>query len=137
MSKNKLSNKFHLLLLGVPILNFFNFFLLLYNLHSLRVLSVFDRNYQIAGSVAEKEPITACSQCQSTVPVTLWVILIYILLYNNCFLIGLSPRIPRNPGTEISIQFPIFGTPQKLEKLTFPNPQKLYRYSPCISQYTY
>ena len=30
----------------------------------------------------------------------LWVILIYILLYNNCFLIGLSPRIPRNPCTE-------------------------------------
>ena len=25
-----------------------------------------------------------------------------ILLYDNCFLIGLSPRIPRNPGTEFS-----------------------------------
>jgi hypothetical protein len=42
----------------------------------------------------------------------LWVILIYILLNDNCFLIGLSPRIPRNPGTEFSIQFPIFGPPQ-------------------------
>ena len=59
----------------------------------------------------------------------LWVILIYILLNDNCFLIGLSPRIPRNPGTEFSIQFPIFGPPQTW-KVDVPQPPKTIQILP-------
>ena len=30
-----------------------------------------------------------------------------------------------------------FSDPLELKKLTFPNPQKLYRYSPCLLEHTY
>ena len=63
-----------------------------------------------------------------------------ILLYESCSLIGLNPGIPKNLGIEFttcSSTYNLqFSDPLKLKKLTFPNPQKLYRYSPCISEYT-
>ena len=54
---------------------------------------------------------------------TLWVILIYILLYNNCFLIGLSPRIPRNPGTAAAHIISNFRTPSNLKSWRSPTPK--------------
>ena len=63
-----------------------------------------------------------------------------ILLYESCSLIGLNPGIPKNLGIEFTTCSSTynfqFSDPLKLKKLTFPNPQKLYRYSPCISEYT-
>ena len=93
----------------------------------------------------------SCSQCQSPVPATQMFSDWFksensqkfrhrILLYESCSLIGLNPGIPKNLGIEFTTCSSTynfqFSDPLKLKKLTFPNPQKLYRYSPCISEYT-
>ena len=67
---------------------------------------------------------------------TLWVILIYILLYNNCFLIGLSPRIPRNPGTAAAHIISNFRSPSNLKSWRSPT-LKNYTDTPHAYQNTH
>ena len=65
MSTNKLSNKFHLLLLAEAILNFFHFFLL-YDLHSLCVSSLYLTNKLSDCQLCSTE---TANHCMNTVPV--------------------------------------------------------------------